>query len=149
MPIKDFQPQAFNLALQQALEYAKEENTPALFCLIDSALLADSLSGIDNDPLTLIAQPLPAEDMDNEELTTYLASIQWSEPVIGAILAHKINFMDESNNIFENALAITGVLKNSTGIEKKALLQIEPGTLRGSDIIIPEITELLLLAIGE
>lgn len=116
----ELSPQALDKAMIEAVNYVSPggwDAPPTLFALVPTRLLAEVE---DDAPLTLVVQDgLPADlAPGSEELGQYIASIEWPQAVVGAILAQEITMIDPNDEAQAGRTArlFSGVLR--TGAER-------------------------------
>lgn len=122
-----------NSALREAVDFVHAEgwDRPAtLFALVPAELVQDALaSGDDADesPLALVVQDgLPDHIRPgSDELGEYIATVQWPEVVVGAVLAQEIMFRNsaDTESVPRQARIFTGVIN---GGPDRTLLQLRP-----------------------
>ena len=126
-----------NAALREAVDFVHAEgwdNPATLFGLVPHELVADVVVDSDapTNPLALVVQEDLPDDLPpgSEELGSYVATIRWPEPVVGAILAQEIVFVNSAPGADQEprqARLFSGVLAGEDGSgAERTLIQLRP-----------------------
>lgn len=127
-----------NAALREAVDFVHAEgwDRPAtLFGLVPHALVADALDSsfddADINPLALVVQEGIPEHIrpGSEELGEFIATVQWPEPVVGAILAQEIVFVNSAEGQKSEPRAarlFSGILDEDGSGAERSLIQLRP-----------------------
>lgn len=127
-----------NAALREAVDFVHAEgwDRPAtLFGLVPHALVADAMDSNFDDatvnPLALVVQEGIPEHIrpGSEELGEFIATVRWPEPVVGAILAQEITFLNsaEGSDAQPRAARLySGILDDAGSGAERSLIQLRP-----------------------
>ncbi|WP_459611055.1 PPA1309 family protein [Corynebacterium urogenitale] len=127
-----------NAALREAVDFVHAEgwDRPAtLFGLVPHALVADALPSsfdeADANPLALVVQDGIPEHIrpGSEELGEFIATVRWPEPVVGAILAQEIVFVNSAEGADATPRAarlFSGILDDGGDGAERSLIQLRP-----------------------